>query len=67
MVKIPHHKMAEFEQWVTAQDGLDKLRLIKTSLPKPGPNEVLVKVHSVALNYRDIEGMSVISPLILHE
>ncbi|KUL85989.1 hypothetical protein ZTR_06530 [Talaromyces verruculosus] len=47
--------MAEFEQWVTAQDGLDKLRLIKASLPKPGPNEVLVKVHSVALNYRDIE------------
>ena len=58
--------MTEFEQWVTAQDGLDKLRLIKTSLPKLGPNEVLVKVHSVALNYRDIEGMSVKSTLLCH-
>ncbi|EED19763.1 alcohol dehydrogenase, zinc-containing, putative [Talaromyces stipitatus ATCC 10500] len=47
--------MAEFEQWATSQDGIDKLRLIKANLPKPGPNEVLVKIHTVALNYRDVE------------
>ena len=49
--------MAEIEQYVTGQDGLDKLKLVKASMPKPGANEVLVKIHSVALNYRDVEGI----------
>lgn len=49
--------MIEFEQWVTRQDGLHNLKLVNASIPKPGPGEVLVKINSVALNYRDIEGM----------
>ncbi|KAJ3563535.1 hypothetical protein NPX13_g8161 [Xylaria arbuscula] len=48
------------KQWVTNQDGLDKLRLIEVTEPtelKEG--EVLVEIHSVSLNYRDTEGMSI--------
>lgn len=43
-------------QWLTGQDGLDKLRLDETECPTPGPDEVLVEVHAVSLNYRDTEG-----------
>lgn len=44
------------KQWVTGQDGLDKLRMEEAGLPTPGDDEVLVEVHSVSLNYRDTEG-----------
>jgi len=45
----------KMKQWVTAQDGLDNLTL--TTGPKPTPNdgEVLVKINTVSLNYRDTE------------
>jgi NADPH:quinone reductase-like Zn-dependent oxidoreductase len=46
------------KQWLTGQDGLDKLRMEETDYPKPGEDEVLVEVHSVSLNYRDTEGIS---------
>ncbi|KAF1965683.1 NAD(P)-binding protein [Bimuria novae-zelandiae CBS 107.79] len=42
-------------QWLTGQDGLDKLRLEETDCPAPGQDEVLVEVHAVSLNYRDTE------------
>jgi hypothetical protein len=47
----------QIKQWVTAQDGLDKLRLTTSSMPEPKDGEVLVKVNAVSLNYRDTEGM----------
>lgn len=30
-------------------------------MPAPGPHEVLVEVHAVSLNYRDVEGESAFS------
>jgi NADPH:quinone reductase-like Zn-dependent oxidoreductase len=48
----------KIKQWVTGQDGLDKLRMEETEIPTPGEDEVLVEIHSVSLNYRDTEGMS---------
>jgi NADPH:quinone reductase-like Zn-dependent oxidoreductase len=47
----------KIKQWLTGQDGLDKLRMDEAECPKPGENEVLVEIHSVSLNYRDTEGM----------
>ena len=35
------------------QFGIDNLSLIEDDVPKPGPNEVLVKFHAASLNYRD--------------
>jgi NADPH:quinone reductase-like Zn-dependent oxidoreductase len=47
----------KIKQWLTGQDGLDKLRLDETECPTPGQDEVLVEIHAVSLNYRDTEGM----------
>jgi NADPH:quinone reductase-like Zn-dependent oxidoreductase len=49
----------KIKQWVTGQDGLDKLRMEETERPTPGEDEVLVEIHSVSLNYRDTEGSSI--------
>jgi NADPH:quinone reductase-like Zn-dependent oxidoreductase len=46
---------SETKQWVSTQDGLDNLNLTTASLPIPGPNEVLVKIHAISINYRDTE------------
>lgn len=46
----------KIKQWVTGQDGLNKLRMEETDYPTPGEDEVLVEIHSVSLNYRDTEG-----------
>jgi DNA-binding sugar fermentation-stimulating protein len=46
----------KIKQWLTGQDGLDKLRMDEADCPKPGEDEVLVEVRSVSLNYRDTEG-----------
>jgi NADPH:quinone reductase-like Zn-dependent oxidoreductase len=43
------------KQWVTAQDGLDKLRLETVDLPQPPKDHVLVKINAVSLNFRDTE------------
>ncbi len=34
--------------------GLDSLKLAERPQPKPGPNEVLLKIRAVSLNYRDL-------------
>src|SRR5258706_1358929 len=34
--------------------GIENLVLVERDIPKPGPNEVLVKFHALSLNYRDI-------------
>jgi NADPH:quinone reductase-like Zn-dependent oxidoreductase len=48
----------KIKQWVTGQDGLDKLRMEETERSTPGQDEVLVEIHSVSLNYRDTEGIN---------
>lgn len=48
----------EIKQWVTGQDGLDKLTFTTAKMPEPKDGEVLVKIHAVSLNYRDTEGMA---------
>lgn len=44
------------KQWITKQDGLKKLYQEDTPIPEPGENEVLVRINTVSLNYRDTEG-----------
>ena len=41
-------------RWVIDRHGSDALRMDETSLPQPGPGELLVKVSAVALNARDL-------------
>ncbi|KAH0282944.1 putative alcohol dehydrogenase [Aureobasidium namibiae CBS 147.97] len=43
------------KQWLTNQDGLDKLHRGEASVPQPGEKEVLVRIQAVSLNYRDTE------------
>ncbi|KAJ4214714.1 hypothetical protein NW759_010268 [Fusarium solani] len=42
-------------QWTTAQDGIDKMTFGEGVVAEPKDGEVLVKIHAVALNYRDTE------------
>ena len=39
---------------ITLKDGIDGIHAFKEPIPKAGDYEVLIKIHSVALNYRDI-------------
>jgi NADPH:quinone reductase-like Zn-dependent oxidoreductase len=39
---------------LTAQTGIDALHLEEIPKPKPGPGQVLVRVHATSLNYRDL-------------
>ena len=39
--------------WQLPTFGLANLEMAQRSVPRPGPNEVLVKVAAVSLNYRD--------------
>ncbi|KAK6597191.1 zinc-binding dehydrogenase [Botrytis cinerea] len=43
------------KQWTTQQSGLQNLTLGSSTVPTPGDGQVLVKIHTVALNYRDTE------------
>jgi D-arabinose 1-dehydrogenase-like Zn-dependent alcohol dehydrogenase len=52
----------KIKQWLTGQDGLNKLRIEETDCPAPGEDEVLVEIHSVSLNYRDTESMITPTP-----
>jgi NADPH:quinone reductase-like Zn-dependent oxidoreductase len=40
--------------WQISSFGIDSLELVERATPQPGPGEVLVKVHAVSLNYRDL-------------
>jgi NADPH:quinone reductase-like Zn-dependent oxidoreductase len=44
------------KQWITPLKGIDSLSLTEVPMPAPGPNEVLVEIRAVSLNYRDVEG-----------
>ena len=34
--------------------GIDNLKIIERPEPRPGPGEVLVRLHAASLNYRDL-------------
>jgi len=34
--------------------GVDSLRFVEQLTPQPGPGEVLVKIHAISFNYRDL-------------
>ncbi|WP_420237322.1 zinc-dependent alcohol dehydrogenase family protein [Telmatobacter bradus] len=40
--------------WQIRSFGIDSLEFVERSTPTPGPGEVLVGVHAIALNYRDL-------------
>ncbi len=40
--------------WQFPQLGLENLTLTERPTPTPGPREVLVKIHAVSLNYREL-------------
>ena len=40
--------------WQISEFGVDSLEFTQRPTPKPGPGEVLVKVHAVSFNYRDL-------------
>lgn len=44
------------QQWITPLKGIDSLSQTEAPMPAPGPNEVLVEIRAVSLNYRDVEG-----------
>lgn len=42
-------------QWVLhGKNGIESLSFEETHIPQPGENEVLIKLHAVSLNYRDL-------------
>ncbi|CAG8959355.1 hypothetical protein HYFRA_00001253 [Hymenoscyphus fraxineus] len=43
------------KQWLTHQDTLQNLSQTTSPLPTPHPNQVLVKINTISLNYRDTE------------
>lgn len=46
----------QVKQWESDQKGIENLKLAEAPMPKPGKDEVLVKISTVSLNYRDAEG-----------
>ncbi|EKV05462.1 hypothetical protein PDIG_36600 [Penicillium digitatum PHI26] len=44
------------KQWVSSLKGIDGLSQTEAPMPAIGPSEVLVEIHAVSLNYRDVEG-----------
>ena len=40
--------------WQISAFGVDSLEFVERATPQQGPGEVLVKIHAVALNYRDL-------------
>ena len=40
--------------WQISSFGIDSLELVERATPQPGPGEVLVRIHAVSLNYRDL-------------
>jgi NADPH:quinone reductase-like Zn-dependent oxidoreductase len=40
--------------WQIPSFGIDSLELVERPTPRPSPGEVLVKIHAVSLNYRDL-------------
>ncbi|KAJ9612464.1 hypothetical protein H2200_004061 [Cladophialophora chaetospira] len=43
------------KQWFSHLSGLDGLKQVSAEIPEPEAEEVLVEIHAVSLNYRDVE------------
>jgi NADPH:quinone reductase-like Zn-dependent oxidoreductase len=42
------------QAWQISSFGVDSLEFVERPTPQPGPGEVLVKVHAISFNYRDL-------------
>lgn len=42
------------QQWQIPAFGIESLVLVEKDSPAPGPGQVLVRIHAVSLNYRDL-------------
>ena len=42
------------QSWQISSFGVDSLEFVERPTPQPGPGEVLVKVHAISFNYRDL-------------
>jgi NADPH:quinone reductase-like Zn-dependent oxidoreductase len=40
--------------WQISSFGVDSLEFVERPEPQPGPGEVLVRIHAVSINYRDL-------------
>ena len=40
--------------WQVSSFGIDSLEVVERPTPAPGPGEVLIAVHAISLNYRDL-------------
>jgi NADPH:quinone reductase-like Zn-dependent oxidoreductase len=40
--------------WQISSFGIDSLEFVERPTPPPGPGEVLVRVHAISINYRDL-------------
>jgi NADPH:quinone reductase-like Zn-dependent oxidoreductase len=40
--------------WQIPSFGIDSLELVERPTPQPGPGEVLVRIHAISFNYRDL-------------
>jgi NADPH:quinone reductase-like Zn-dependent oxidoreductase len=40
--------------WQISSFGVDSLEFVERPTPQPGPGEVLVRVHAISFNYRDL-------------
>jgi NADPH:quinone reductase-like Zn-dependent oxidoreductase len=40
--------------WQVPSFGIDSLEFVERPTPQPGPGEVLVRIHAISLNYRDL-------------
>jgi NADPH:quinone reductase-like Zn-dependent oxidoreductase len=40
--------------WQISSFGVDSLELAERTTPRPGPGEVLIKIHAISFNFRDL-------------
>jgi NADPH:quinone reductase-like Zn-dependent oxidoreductase len=40
--------------WQISSFGIDSLEFVERPTPHPDPGEVLVRVHAISINYRDL-------------
>jgi len=60
---MAHNLPTTMKQWVLRdKSGFENLLLEESPLPEIGDFEVLIKVHAVSLNYRDL----MIAQVVLH-